>query len=175
MSGINDKDPFGYLKYTSAEQDFVFKIEASKAGATKTSYVVLKFGADSKITRTYGPGQERDPVAKSGSFNYKESTTVKVEPGWTYKVTELRDEDGLAWRYEYSNHGLTAPNGEVAIFVAKDSGEPSCSITITANQSNGIPSVRFFNVRSDKSQKVESDMSSVKNTVKVKSSQAQSE
>ena len=163
-------DPFGYLKYTSAEQNFVFKIEASKEGEkTEISYVVLKFGANSKISGPYGPGQGTQHVESSGIFKYKESATVKVQSGWTYKVTELRDENGLAWRYEYSNHGLTAPNGEDATFVAKSSSdEPSCSITINADQSSGIPSVRFFNVRSEKSQKIESDMSSVKNKLTIK-------
>ncbi len=174
------EDPHGYLGYTEAEQSFVFKVDKYALNADlglspqlapiSTSYVVLKFGKDS--TRINPVSDTTDT-----SYYYTDSTTVKVEPGFIYKVTELGVENGLGWRYDFASSAFATDDGDniIATFNAAP---------FTSGANNGIEvkykntvkdlaeaTVTFYNKRNETDNKdIESDMSSIKNTIKVEKS-----
>ncbi len=180
-SPLNDNDPFGYLNYTSAEQDFVFKIEKYNLGTDpsestspiSTSYVVLKFDKNSVrdengygiASTTFAGGSLLEP--SGGAYKYKQSTTVKVDPGYLYKVSEVTT--GISWRYKLTYWGIEATQGVdgYALVYSGRSEYVAVAYGLKADFSK-IPVARFFNNRTTASQTIESDMSSVKNKLIIK-------
>ncbi len=157
----NDNDKQGYLNYTNAEQNFLFKIEKyEKTGSNTrgelagTFYTLIKFDADEK------------PLAKTvekehTTYSYMKYKNIMVDPRYIYVVTELEISDdpekpaGLAWRYVFKGSDVSGT------FDNKTSVEVVYEDTDIDDGRN----VGFYAVRNDSTRDIESDMSSIKNTI----------
>ena len=173
---IGENDNHGYLGYTQAEQNFVFEVKKYKLDDTEyktplsTSYVVLKFGADAN---RLVPPVEVTSGLSDNQYYYKDSTRVKVERGYSYVVTEVGTGSGLSWRYECDCMGFSTDSGEVTAVLRLEKEEAqSGSVHKNGNISinykgGGEATVSFYNSRTSKSETIESDMSSIKNNIKI--------
>lgn len=143
-------DKYGYLKYTNAEQDFKFKVEKCDGNNVVETYqVILKFEAD----------MSRLEKAENDNYYYVQSKRFKVESGYTYNVTEIGIGNGLSWRYDFiSAKGEGVENnidGQTVSFNYAVSAEIAQEAIAT-----------FYDKKNEKSQKIESDMSSIENNIK---------
>lgn len=141
------------MAYTDAEQDFTFKVEKCDPASEEvleTYAVLLKFTADSARLETAAVDSE------GNSYYYVQSKKFKVEAGYIYKVTETST--GLSWKCDF----------ETAIGLGVENIVSGATVSFAyANAAvNGQDAtVLFYDRRNEKSQTIESDMSSVTNTV----------
>ena len=171
-----DNDNHGYLNYTQAEQNFVFEVKKYSLNDTEyvtplsTSYVILKFGADAERL----PSSVQTPNLPEKQYNYKDSTRVKVESGYAYVVTEVGIRSGLSWRYECDCMKFSTESSAVTAVLrldhdtaaGSDEAHENGALSVNYN-SGGEATVSFYNSRTAESENVESDMSSVKNSMSI--------
>ena len=154
-----DYDPFHYLQYTQAEQLFEFKIteyEPAPSSTTHEYHVFLKFGPDSK----------RIPVVNynGNDYYYSQSKMFKVKPGYSYTVEEVgannTQNTGISWRYKYDGNQVEPGKG-----VTYDAADGKCKYIGDRKTTTLESTFNFYNSRTEGSQTIESDQSSIINHI----------